>query len=94
MLNLAIAVAVLFLFVGAPIFIVFGLLGSLVGVWYLGLPLAALAEIMFSGMDIWVLVAVPFFILAGNFMVHGGLARRIFDCVDSFTGHFYGCLAI
>ena len=94
MLTLAIAIAILFLFTGAPIFVVFGTLGTLVGVWFLGLPPAALAEIMLSGVNIWVLVAVPFFILAGNLMVHGGLARRIFDCVDSFTGHFYGGLAI
>jgi len=94
MLNLAIGITILFLFLGAPIFVVFGLLGALIGLWFLGLPPAALAEIMLTGVNIWVLVAVPFFILAGNLMVQGGLARRIFDCVDSFTGHLCGGLAI
>jgi C4-dicarboxylate transporter DctM subunit len=94
MLVIAITIVIIFMFLGTPIFVIFALLGSIIGLWLLGLPPAALAEIMYSGVNVWVLVAVPFFILAGNFMVHGGLARRIFDCVDSFVGHFPGGLAI
>src|SRR6185312_4375328 len=40
------------------------------------------------------IMAVPFFILAGNFLTHGGVARRMIDFATSVVGHFSGGLAL
>ncbi|MBV2182699.1 MAG: TRAP transporter large permease subunit [Castellaniella sp.] len=45
-----------------------------------------------SGADNFVLMAVPFFILAGEFMNAGGLSRRIVDMAGAFVGHLRGGL--
>ena len=39
-------------------------------------------------------MAIPFFILAGNFLTHGGVARRMIDFATSLVGHWYGGLAL
>jgi TRAP-type uncharacterized transport system fused permease subunit len=39
-------------------------------------------------------MAVPFFILAGNFLTHGGVARRMIDFATSVVGHWHGGLAL
>jgi tripartite ATP-independent transporter DctM subunit len=45
-----------------------------------------------GGADIFVLMAVPFFILAGEFMNAGGLSRRIVEMAGAFVGHLRGGL--
>src|SRR5690606_21742021 len=45
-----------------------------------------------AGADNFVLMAVPFFILAGEFMNAGGLSRRIVDMASAFVGHLRGGL--
>ena len=94
MIYLVIGIMFALLFIGEPIFIVFALFGSIIGIWHLGIPLAALAEITYSGMNVWVLVAVPFFILAGNLMSYSGCAASLFDFVESLVGHVPGGLAV
>jgi len=39
-------------------------------------------------------MAIPFFILAGNFLTHGGVARRMIGFATSLVGHWYGGLAL
>ena len=39
-------------------------------------------------------MAIPFFILAGNFLTHGGVARRMINFATSMVGHWYGGLAL
>jgi tripartite ATP-independent transporter DctM subunit len=58
------------------------------------LPAATIiAQKMVSGIDSFALLAIPFFILSGLLMGQGGLARRLFDFVNVFMGHFPGGLA-
>src|SRR5204863_2056352 len=40
------------------------------------------------------IMAIPFFILAGNFLTHGGVARRMIDFATSLIGHWHGGLAL
>jgi C4-dicarboxylate transporter DctM subunit len=54
----------------------------------------AVAMKLFTGIEKWEIMAVPFFILAGNFLTHGGVARRMIDFAASLVGHFYGGLAL
>jgi len=39
-------------------------------------------------------MAIPFFILAGNFLTHGGVARRMINFATSMVGHWYGGLGL
>ncbi len=57
-------------------------------------PLDAVALKLFTGMEKWEIMAIPFFILAGNFLTHGGIAKRMIDFAATLIGHFHGGLAL
>ncbi len=57
-------------------------------------PLDAVALKLFTGIEKWEIMAIPFFILAGNFLTHGGIAKRMIDFAATLVGHFYGGLAL
>lgn len=57
-------------------------------------PLESVALKLFTGIEKWEIMAVPFFILAGNFLTHGGVARRMINFATSLVGHFHGGLAL
>lgn len=57
------------------------------------LPLITISQKMFSGVDSFPLLAVPFFILAGDMMDAGGISLRIVRFAHSLVGHFRGGLA-
>lgn len=49
---------------------------------------------LFTGIEKWEIMSIPFFILAGNFLTHGGVARLMIDFAASMVGHFKGGLAL
>src|SRR3977135_3113238 len=49
---------------------------------------------LFTGIDNFEIMAIPFFILAGNFLTHGGVARRMINFATSMIGHWYGGLGL
>jgi C4-dicarboxylate transporter, DctM subunit len=57
-------------------------------------PLESVALKLFSGIEKFEIMAIPFFILAGNFLTHGGVARRMMNFATSMVGHWYGGLAL
>jgi C4-dicarboxylate transporter DctM subunit len=57
-------------------------------------PIEAVALKLFTGIENFEIMAIPFFILAGNFLTHGGVARRMIDFATSMVGHWYGGLAL
>lgn len=59
-----------------------------------GYPLTVVAQRMFEGMNSFALLAVPFFVLTGQFMVKGHLLKALTDFVNSFFGHVRGALAL
>ncbi|WP_418136125.1 TRAP transporter large permease [Agrobacterium sp. El2ro-1b] len=63
--------------------------------WYMGMfNTAIIAQNMISGADTFTLLAIPFFILAGELMNSGGLSRRIIDFAIACVGHIRGGLGI
>ncbi|KAJ8136886.1 hypothetical protein OY671_009901, partial [Metschnikowia pulcherrima] len=48
----------------------------------------------FTGIEKWEIMSIPFFISAGNFLTHGGVARSMIDFAASMVGHFKGGLAL
>jgi C4-dicarboxylate transporter DctM subunit len=49
---------------------------------------------LFTGLESFEIMAIPFFILAGNFLTHGGVARRMINFATAMVGHWYGGLAL
>ncbi|MCF8211299.1 MAG: TRAP transporter large permease subunit, partial [Rhodoferax sp.] len=78
--------------IGMPI--AFALLFSGIGIMlYLGqFDIQIVVQNTIGGADNFVLMAVPFFILAGEFMNAGGLSRRIVELAGAFVGHLRGGL--
>src|SRR2546429_1907440 len=57
-------------------------------------PTESVALKLFTGIDNFEIMAIPFFILAGNFLTHGGVARRMINFATSMIGHWYGGLGL
>src|SRR4051812_49551609 len=53
-------------------------------------PIEAVALKLFTGIENFEIMAIPFFILAGNFLTHGGVARRMIAVATSMVGHLDG----
>ncbi|WP_019139449.1 TRAP transporter large permease [Noviherbaspirillum massiliense] len=57
-------------------------------------PIESVALKLFTGIENFEIMAIPFFILAGNFLTHGGVARRMINFATSMVGHWHGGLAL
>jgi C4-dicarboxylate transporter DctM subunit len=57
-------------------------------------PLESVALKLFTGIEKFEIMAIPFFILAGNFLTHGGVAKRMIRFATSIVGHLHGGLAL
>ena len=62
-------------------------------IFFMDKPLVMITQIMFSGMDSFSFMAVPFFMLAGSFMSAGGVTSRLVSFSQSLVGSFTGGLA-
>ena len=79
--------------VSVPIGISMGLASAVALLVKGGMPLTILAQKMFTGLDSFPLLAVPFFILAGCFMETGGISARLVRFASVLVGHIRGGLA-
>jgi len=84
----------LFITLTVPIGIALGLSTGLTLAFTSNIPTMIIAQNAFAGLDSFPLMAIPFFILAGNLMEHGGISRRILDFADSLVGFITGGLAM
>ena len=85
---------VILLCIGLPIYLIL-LIASLAAVLFVvDVPLATIQTNMFGGLDNFPLLAIPFFILAGEIMGQGGIARRVIVWVTALTGSARGSLPI
>jgi C4-dicarboxylate transporter DctM subunit len=57
-------------------------------------PIESVALKLFTGIEKFEIMAIPFFILAGNFLTHGGVARRMINFATAMVGHWHGGLAL
>jgi tripartite ATP-independent transporter DctM subunit len=77
--------------IGTPIAFCLGV-ASFATILYMGLPPLVVFQRLNSGMSVFTLLAVPFFIYAGDLMVRGGIASRIVAFAGSLVGHLRGGL--
>ena len=79
---------------GMPISISLGLTVLTFLFFMTHVPVESVALKLFTGIEKFEIMAIPFFILAGNFLTHGGVARRMINFASSMVGHMYGGLGL
>lgn len=79
---------------GMPISIALGLTVLTFLFFLTQVPIEAVALKLFTGIENFEIMAIPFFILAGNFLTHGGVAKRMINFATSMVGHWYGGLGL
>ncbi len=79
---------------GMPISIALGLTVLTFLFTMTSVPIEAVALKLFTGIEKFEIMAIPFFILAGNFLTHGGVAKRMIFFASSMVGHWYGGLGL
>lgn len=84
----------LLMLTGMPISIALGLTVLTFLFTMTSVPIEAVALKLFTGIEKFEIMAIPFFILAGNFLTHGGVARRMINFASSMVGHWYGGLGL
>lgn len=81
----------LLLLIGVPVAFCLGI-ASVATVVYMGLPPVVVFQQMNSGMNAFAMMAIPFFIYAGDLMIRGGIAERLIQMAASLVGHLRGGL--
>jgi tripartite ATP-independent transporter DctM subunit len=81
------------LILGVPVAFTLGV-SSIVTVMYMDLPLELVFQRMSAGMNAFALMAIPFFIYAGELMLHGGIADRLVRLASCVVGHIRGGLGL
>jgi len=84
---------VLFLLMGMPVAIAIAL-SCMSAFWVEGFPLELAIQNMISGMNVFSFLAIPFFILSGEIMLHSGIAERIVRFARNLVGHWRGGLGM
>jgi C4-dicarboxylate transporter DctM subunit len=81
------------LLLGVPIALAIGA-SSMIVMIFSGMPLEALPQTLFAGVNSFALVAVPFFVLAGDLLAKGGISERIVAFAEATLGRIRGGLSI
>ncbi len=88
------ALLIALMLTGMPISIALGLTVLTFLFFLTSVPIEAVALKLFTGIENFEIMAIPFFILAGNFLTHGGVAKRMINFATSMVGHWYGGLGL
>jgi len=88
------ALLIALMLTGMPISIALGLTVLTFLFFLTSVPIESVALKLFTGIENFEIMAIPFFILAGNFLTHGGVARRMINFATSMVGHWYGGLGL
>ena len=81
------------LIIGVPVAFALGL-SSLITVFFLDLPPVIVFQRMGAGVNVFALMAIPFFIYAGELMLHGKIADRLVTLAGNALGHVRGGLGV
>jgi C4-dicarboxylate transporter, DctM subunit len=87
-------VPVVLLLLGFPIFLVLLSAVSVALVFYMNMPLAALHQNLFGSINAYALLAIPYFIYAGELMGRGTVAQRLVNVVQDGVGSVRGSLGV
>jgi C4-dicarboxylate transporter DctM subunit len=97
-MDIALTLGIILLFFlflsGAPLAIAFCIGGGIIALFQMGLPVSAIAQIAFASINSYPLLAMPFFILAGNIILRSGGMEPLRDFMQAMVGHWPGGLAV
>jgi len=82
------------LLLGVPIAISIGLASVIAILWDGTVPLLIVGQRLITSIDLFTLMAIPLFILAGTLMESGGISRRLINFANALTGHITGGLGL
>lgn len=85
---------IVLLAMGFPVFLILLTTSAVVLLFFVDVPATAVHQVMFGSIDKFALLAVPFFIFAGELMSRGGVSRRIVRWVTSVVGSVQGSLPL
>ncbi len=85
---------VVLMITGMPISIALGLTVLTFVFTMTHVPIESVALKLFTGIERFEIMAIPFFILAGTFLTRGGVARKMINFATSMIGHWHGGLAL
>jgi C4-dicarboxylate transporter, DctM subunit len=88
------AILAVLLLTSMPVSIALGLTVFTFLFGFTSIPLDSIALKLFTGIEKFEIMAIPFFILAGNFLTHGGVARRMIRFASAMVGHWYGGMGL
>ena len=94
MVIFIIVVFFILMLMGIPIAFVLGLTPFIYWIIEGGVPSIIFPQRMFSGSSSFVLMAIPFFVLAGNLMSYGGVTKRIIAFTQAIVGNISGGLGV
>jgi len=92
-LALLLGVFALCVIIGTPVAFALGI-AALSAFWYEGLPLLIVFQRIVAGVNVFALMAIPFFIFAGDLMFHGGIAMRLVRFAQAAVGAVRGGLGV
>ena len=92
--GIVFALLIALMLTGIPVSIALGLTVLMFMFFMTSVPVEAVALKLFTGIEKFEIMAIPFFILAGGFLTHGGVARRMIAFATSLVGHWHGGLAL
>lgn len=85
---------ILLMALGVPVAVAMGTSAVAYLLLFMNVPLTVAAQQMVSGVDKFTLLAIPFFMMAGDFMGQGGISRKIIGFTKSLLGSLHGGLAL
>jgi C4-dicarboxylate transporter DctM subunit len=88
------ALLIVLMLTGMPISIALGLTVLSFLFTMTEVPIDTVALKLFTGIEKFEIMAIPFFILAGNFLTHGGVAKRMINFATAMVGHWHGGLGL
>lgn len=87
-----IAVFIVLLFFNVPIMISLGISSVFYGIFLSSTPMSMITNVYFTSLDSFTLIAIPFFILAGDLMMKGGISKRLINLCRALVGGVTGAL--
>ena len=79
---------------GLPIAFVLGVTAFIMIAFFSPAPLQMVPEVMYNSLDTFPLMAIPFFVIAAQFMVQGGTSRYLINAANCWVRHWWGGLAM
>lgn len=79
---------------GLPIAFTLGITGMVMVTFYSPAPLHMIPEVMYNALDTFPLMAIPFFVIAAQFMVRGGSSKYLIEMANCYVRHWWGGLAM